>query len=442
LESHLREKIQNKLLSFFLISILIKWINQNGINVEYKYISQTRPVIRNIPFLFLVHTPYGLKFFDWAARTNAGKFYAKSNRYLMPFITALAIILVIGGLLTIISNEPAREASRDLGPRSIFLIPGLNPFLPWHYALISLIITVVIHEAGHGIVARVHNVKIESTGIVLALGIPIGAFVNIERNELEKTPLKHKSAILTAGPLTNMIFAAISLFGIYIVISSLSPLPLSGAEQFGVSVNGVNKGSLAEKIGLTEGSVIQTISDQNVRSIEDLRKLLDSNLGKKIEITWYEKNKNLQTDHITLPRTVDTNKGILGVTLDGPTEDPKIVLDTYKSKFGTNPLSLLPPPTLAEGYVPYSDLMANKYESSIFGSSYPVVANMFFWLWFINFNVAIFNALPIGPLDGGQWYGSLIASRTKEETGIAITNFITFAMIALVFVILALPYIL
>ena len=408
---------------------------QNKIRVEAKY------VFKFIPYLILIHTPFGLKFFDWAAGTNAAKFYAKSNRYLMPFITVLAIVLVIGGLMTVISNEPAREASRDLGPRSIFLIPGLNPFLPWHYALISLIITIVIHEAGHGIVARVYNVKLESTGIVLFFIIPIGAFVNIERNELEKTPLKHKSAILTAGALTNMILAAISLFGIYLVISSLSPLPLSGAEQFGVSVIGVNKGSLAEKIGLTEGSVIQTISDQNVRSIEDLRKLLNSNLGKKIEITWYEKNENLQTDHITLPRSVDTNKGILGVTLNEP-NDPKKVLDRYKSFFSTNPLSLLAPPTLAEELVPYSDLMANKYDSSIFGSSYPLVANMFFWLWFINFNVAIFNALPIGPLDGGQWYGSLIASRTKEKTGIAITNLITFAMIAIVFVLVALPYIL
>jgi membrane-associated protease RseP (regulator of RpoE activity) len=103
---------------------------------------------------------------------------------------------------------------------------------------------------------------------------------------------------------------------------------------------------------------------------------------------------------------------------------------------------LLPPPTLAETFVPYSELMADKYNSNIFGSSYPLTANMLFWLWFINFNVAIFNALPIGPLDGGQWYGSLIASRTKEKTGMAINQLITFAMIAIVFVVLLLPYIL
>jgi membrane-associated protease RseP (regulator of RpoE activity) len=139
---------------------------------------------------------------------------------------------------------------------------------------------------------------------------------------------------------------------------------------------------------------------------------------------------------------MDNNKGILGVTLTVPTPDPKTVLDRYKSLFSTNPLNLLPPPTLAETFVPYSELMADKYNSNIFGSSYPLTANMLFWLWFINFNVAIFNALPIGPLDGGQWYGSLIASRTKEKTGMAINQLITFAMIAIVFVVLLLPYIL
>ncbi|HEX2067241.1 MAG TPA: M50 family metallopeptidase [Nitrososphaeraceae archaeon] len=389
----------------------------------------------------MIHTPFGLKFFDWIARTKAARIYARFNRYLMPVITALAIVLVIGGLMTIISNEPAREASRDLGPRSIFLIPGVNPFLPWHYALISLIITIVIHEAGHGIVARVYNVKLESTGIVLFFVVPIGAFVNIERNELEKTPLKYTSAILTAGALTNMILAGISLFGLYLVVSTLSPLPISGEEEFGVSIIGVNEGSLAEKIGLTEGSVIQTISGQNIRSIEDLRKILESNLGKTIEITWNDIDNNKKRDYVPLPISIDNNKGILGVTLNNPAPDPKLVLDRYKSFFSTNPLSLLPPPTLAETFVPYSDLMADKYDSNIFGSSYPVVANMLFWIWFINFNVAIFNALPIGPLDGGQWYGSLIASRTKKETGIAINNFITFAMIVVVLMVLVLPYI-
>jgi membrane-associated protease RseP (regulator of RpoE activity) len=409
---------------------------QKKIRVEVKYI------FKYIPILILIHTPFGMKFFDWVARTNAAKIYAKSNRYLMPLITALMLFLLISFVIAIVSFAPAREMTRDLGPRSIFLIPGLNPYLPVGYVLISLIITIVVHEAGHGIVARVYNVKIESTGVVFFFVVPIGAFVNIEQKELEKTPLKYKSSILTAGVLNNMVLAGISLFGLYLVVSSLYPLSVSGGQEAGVLIERVNKGSLAEKIHLTEGSVIQTISAQNVRSVEDLRKLLQSNLGKTIEMTWALKNKAIVRGSITLPSSVNENKGILGVTIS-TIGDPKTVLNDYKSLFsGTTVLRLLAPPTIQERIVPFSDLMAERYNSTIFGSSYALLANMFFWLWFINFNVAVFNALPIGPLDGGQLYGSFIASRTKEKTAEAINSLMTYIMILVIFMTLVFPYVL
>jgi Zn-dependent protease len=413
---------------------------QNKIRVDVKYL------FNKIPFLYLIHTPYGLKFFDWAARTKAARIYARFNTYLMPLITALILFLLITSVMVMVSQPSIRESSRDLGPRSLLLIPILNPYLPVGYVLISLIITIVVHEAGHGIVARVYNIKLESTGIVLFLGVPVGAFVDIERNQLEKTPLKHKSAVMTAGVLNNMVLAGISVFGLFLVISSLHPLPISEGKDFGISINGVNKGSLAEKIGLTEGSVIQNVSNHAVRGSEDLRELLQSNFGKTIEITWYDKDKNIKSNHITLPLSVDRNKGILGVTLnlsDPKLIDPKLALDSYKNIFGTNPLALLMPPTLPQGNsIPYSEVMADKYDSSLFGRSFPIVANMLFWLWFINFNVAIFNALPIGPLDGGQLYGSFIASRTKEKTGIAISSIITYIMVLIIFMSIVLPYIL
>jgi membrane-associated protease RseP (regulator of RpoE activity) len=409
---------------------------QKKIRVEVKY------VFKYIPILILIHTPFGMKFFDWVARTNAAKIYAKSNRYLMPLITALMLFLLISFVIAIVSFAPAREMTRDLGPRSIFLIPILNPYLPVGYVLISLIITIVVHEAGHGIVARVYNVKIESTGVVFFFVVPIGAFVNIEQKELEKTPLKYKSSILTAGVLNNMVLAGISLFGLYLVVSSLYPLPVSGGQEAGVLIDRVNKGSLAEKIHLTEGSVIQTIAGQNVISIEDLRKQLESNLGKTIEMTWTVKNKDIVRGSITLPSSVNENKGILGVTIS-TVGDPKTVLNDYKNLFsGTTVLRLLAPPTIQERIVPYSDLMAERYDSTIFGSSYALLANMFFWLWFINFNVAVFNALPIGPLDGGQLYGSFIASRTKQKTAEAINSLMTYIMILVIFMTLVFPYVL
>jgi membrane-associated protease RseP (regulator of RpoE activity) len=392
--------------------------------------------------LILIHTPFGLQFFDRIAKWRISKVYADFNTYLMPLITALAIFLIIGSLMIMFSNAAAREGIRGVGPQANLLIPGLNPYLPITYGWVALVITIIIHEAGHGIVARVYNIRVDSTGIVLFLGLPIGAFVNIEREELNNATLKQKSAVLTAGPLNNMILAGMTLLALYFVISTLTPLPANPADpKFGVMVISVSGGSLAESVGMTQGSAIQYVAGQEVMELEDLGDLLRANLGQAIEITWTEQGGNAVTRDVMLPTTVELNGGVLGVTVTPLAPDSQVVLDRYKGAFGTNPLAILLPPTMQEGAVPYSDLMAPKYTSSVFGDAYAPIANMLFWLWFINFNVGIFNALPIGPLDGGQLYGAMIENRAKSKVlAKNATTLLTLTMAAIVAAALALPY--
>jgi membrane-associated protease RseP (regulator of RpoE activity) len=393
--------------------------------------------------LILIHTPFGLEFFDRVSKWRAAKFYADFNTYLMPAITALAIFLIIGSLIILFSNVDARVGVRSIGPTANLLIPGLNPYLPITYGWIALVITIVIHEAGHGIVARVYNVRVDSTGIVLFLVLPIGAFVNIERDELNRATLKQKSAVLTAGPLNNMILAGLSLLALFFVVSTLTPLPPNLSDpQFGVMVVSVNGGSLAESIGLESESVIQYVAGQEVRSLEDLGSHLRANLGRTIDITWINSAGDTITRQATLPAEVELGQGILGVGVTVLSPDPQAVLDRYKNAFGSNPLALLLPPTMQQGAVPYSDLMASKYESSALGTAFAPVANILFWLWFINFNVGIFNALPIGPLDGGQLYGALIENRAKSKSRAKNASILlTLVMAAIVAASLVLPYV-
>jgi membrane-associated protease RseP (regulator of RpoE activity) len=401
--------------------------------------AQSNKVRAEIKFpLILIHTPYGLSFFDKVASSKIAKFYARFNTYLMPLITALAIFLIVGSLMVLFSNGAAREGVRDIGPQSNLLIPGLNPYLPWTYGWIALVLTIIIHEAGHGIVARVYGVKVESTGLVLILGIPIGAFVNIEREELATTKLKEKSAILTAGPMNNMIVAGLSLGLLYVVVSSLVPLPQPEDAQYGVEIMTVGDGSLASSIGMKKGDVIVDIEGDRVKHIEDLSRLLQSNLGNRVAIAWKDSSGQVVTKTASIPASVQPNTGILGVTITNVSPDPEFVLSRYKSAFGSNPIAILLPPTMAEGSVPYSDLMASKYSSTL-GSAFPIVANFLFWLWFINFNVGIFNALPIGPLDGGQLYNSLIerkvnAGSTRFRNASLILTLVMVLIVAISFI--------
>ena len=389
--------------------------------------------------LILIHTPFGLKFFDKIAQTKAAKFYARFTTYLMPIITALALFLIIGGIIALFSSPVAREGVRGIGPQSNLLIPGLNPYLPIADGWIALVITIIIHEAGHGIVARVHGVKVESTGIVLLFILPIGAFVNIEREELDKISIKQKSSIMTAGPMSNIILGFVSLLLIFLITSSLTVTQPSNPNVFGVEITGINQKSLAESLGLTKGSIIQQIQNKEIKTTSELNGNLTANLGNTVSLTWLNEKGEKITKQAMLPKERTPGKGILGVNIIEVT-DPKKILNSYNSLFASNPLALLAPPTIAQGSVPYSSLIQDKYSSPIFGSYFAIPANLLFWIWFINFNVAIFNALPIGPLDGGQLYNTIIDKKTENKKGILrhsskILTYGTIVIVALAFVV-------
>jgi hypothetical protein len=229
----------------------------------------------------------------------------------------------------------------------------------------------------------------------------------------------------------------------YLVMSTLTPLPPDpDAAQFGVMVISVNGGSLAEDMGIEANSVIQYVAGQQIISLDDLSESLRANLGNTIQITWLNQAGDTIAREVTLPAAVEPGRGTLGVSVTVLSRDPQEVLDTYKNQFGQNPLAILLPPTFQQGFVPFSDLMAPKYTSSVFGDNFAPVANMLFWLWFINFNVGIFNALPIGPLDGGQLYGAVIENKAKSKALARNANMLlTLVMTAIVFAVLVLPYV-
>ena len=392
--------------------------------------------------LILIHTPFGLRFFDRVANSRLGKIYASFNIYLMPLITALAVFLIMGSLLVLFSNDSAREGIREIGPQGNLLIPGLNPILPWTYGWIGLVVTIIIHEAGHGIVARVYNTKVESTGIVLFLGIPIGAFVNIQQDELNRTTFKQKSAILTAGPLNNMVLAGISFGLLFLLVSSLTPVSNIQGDETGITVLSIGENSLAKSIGLSKNSIITYINAEPIEDVQELRKILRDNLGTTIQMQWISEDKKEQTKSVELPASIPESKGILGVTLTDAFFDPGLVLDNYKNLFLTNPLAILMPPTLQQSLVPYSDTMASSYSSSIFGPTFPIIANLLFWIWFINFNVGIFNALPITMLDGGQWYGTLLENKIKTKSKIKPFTILSIIFVIIVILSFTLPWVL
>jgi len=65
----------------------------------------------------------------------------------------------------------------------VFLIPGVNQFIPFVWGLLALLIAVFIHEMMHSVLARVEDVKVHSVGLLVAL-FPIGGFAKIDDKQL------------------------------------------------------------------------------------------------------------------------------------------------------------------------------------------------------------------------------------------------------------------
>lgn len=76
----------------------------------------------------------------------------------------------------------------------------------------------------------------------------------------------------------------------------------------------VARGSIADSIGMSRGSVIHMIAGQNIIHPADMSKILKSDLGKTIQITWLEKNGKTISKALNLPFSVKPNKPILGIT--------------------------------------------------------------------------------------------------------------------------------
>jgi membrane-associated protease RseP (regulator of RpoE activity) len=121
--------------------------------------------------------------------------------------------------------------------------------------------------------------------------------------------------------------------------------------------------------------------------------------------------------------------------------DLQSTVSTYTGSFLTRPILYLCIPTFTncQGLVPFSSSLSPFYASS-YGQSLVPLATGLYWFFFLNFNLAIFNALPIYPLDGGQTFRVGLMGATRGKLGEKWLSNVTMAVTLLVLVlVLSLP---
>ena len=187
----------------------------------------------------------------------------------------MTVMIIVTAYLTMLIQP---DPSPIIQPQNLLLIPGVNDFVPSTFAVwFALVFAVVIHEFGHGLLSRVEKIRVKYTGI-LALVIPIGAFVEPDEEEIEKSPLATKLRMFAAGITNNLVVGAICILALILLLGMVVP----GTVPF---VQGVYEGYPADLAGMQPGTVILAIDGVPVANTTDISTLLAGTIpGQTIQV--------------------------------------------------------------------------------------------------------------------------------------------------------------
>jgi membrane-associated protease RseP (regulator of RpoE activity) len=217
-----------------------------------------------------IHTQRGKAFLDWLAGPR--RFW----RAWANVGVGTALVVMVGAFAVLLVSALASLQSTDQTavnqPRNVLVIPGVNDFLPLAAApgiVFGLLVGLVVHEGGHGLLCRVENIDIDSMGLATFTVLPVGAFVEPDEDNRREADRGAQTRMFAAGVTNNFavtIVAFALLFGP--VIASIGVAP-------GAPVSDVFPGSAAEDAGIGGGDRITAVENESIANGSDLERTLE-----------------------------------------------------------------------------------------------------------------------------------------------------------------------
>jgi len=398
----------------------------------------------SFPFL-IIKTEKGVSLLDNMSRSWLAKKTGWMFIIFLPLLASITVYFTLSSIVNILSNPAVGQVIRELGPMINLPWPGINPYLPIVYGWIALFVGMVVHEVAHGVQARVAGVPVKFVGIILLIFLPIGAFVELDDKELEKSGLKKSAKALAAGPGTNFITAIVSLILLLLLISSLQPV------VDGVLVTQMNMDGPAYRSGVRVGDIITAVNGRPVSTVETFVQAIEPYYrpGENLTLTVVREGKALNFTFTLAVNPENSSRGYMGI--HGYLSF-RNVLESYCSAIYSFPsrnvmvYMIIPTLPWASTSIPFSELLYKYYFSpTFFGAGYHYLANLLYWIWFLNFNFAIFNALPLYPLDGGIVFKflcrRLLAGKVGERGVNVIVYTTAFFLAGLIALMIVAPYV-
>lgn len=327
-------------------------------------------------------------------------------------------------------------------PQNLLLIPGVNQYVPGTVAVwLALVLTLAIHEFGHGILARVEHMRVRSAGLLLAV-IPIGAFVEPDEQDVAEAKGMPKIRMFGAGITNNLVFGLICFFLMITFFGMAAPTAAP-------VIYGLYQDFPAHQAGVPQDSIVTAINGTPVTTREQIAAFLNGTRPGDTITLGIQKDGVVSTYPLTLVTRPGTNStdgpGFMGVEY----YDAPALVSAVKGSF--NPIGLLrylilPFDRSEEGQflrVLGFESTDTRYYTAPFPGFWGLI-HLFFWCGWISINVGIFNALPMVPLDGGyimQEGVQRLSARLKlERFASTLAGGISALVMTTMIALIALPY--
>ena len=361
---------------------------------------------------------WGRSFLMW--RTDWGKNFIEKVSKNKPFwrrvgdvwVVTVFLIMIFMFLLLLWQATLAWQIPKSsaVSPKMMIGLPGLNPVIPLWYGILALVIAMVVHEFSHGILSRVADVKVKALGLLMFI-FPVGAFVEPDEEEMKNMKKWERMRLYAAGPGSNMVIAIIFSF----LFSSVMVESLEPSNEGVLSASVVIDYGGAEA-GLEPWMLITEVNEQTVTSAEDFSNIMNETYAGQIVNVSVLNKGNPETYQVTLsdkgsyylkfyPDSYESwmsGKGFMGIAV----VDPGLVTDSLANP-GSNGGTMLQYITLPfQKLQPFPEHFTALFEPTGLTGVIPdnlfwILANAFYWIFWLNLMVGLTNALPAVPLDGG-----------------------------------------